>query len=268
MSTEFYKAGVLMIGSLLWDNTKGRKPWREHYFGENFYSNIIDVQVPIRYGRYSTGRKCPTMVFSQEFLESKKLGVGKFLPFKNQRMAMSELISAAKDLSEAEGSTSRTFLKGSRTKWCIISYLINDCLSGEKKESFLETWTNNYDQELTSELLDNFKMDSEKKSLIDNQGCLNIEWPEPLSSYDLVLSTQTKPRKTENDSLDYLNTTDLASQFFEKPEYFLKNKLNGISTADDTEIIGQLKNKELNTFRKNAIDNGCLSSSNKCNTTK
>jgi hypothetical protein len=259
MSTEFYRAGVLMIGSLLWDNTKGRKPWREHYFGENFYPNIIDVQVPIRYGRYSTGRKCPTMVFSQDFLKSEKFGVGKFLPFKNHRMTISELISAAKDLSEAEGSTSRNFLKGGKTKkWCIMSYLINNQLTGDKREAILKNWANNYEQELNSDLLDNFKMNSEKESLIDKQGYLRVEWPKSLLSYDLILTTQTKPRKTKDNCSNYLNTLELASEFFEKPEYFIKNKLNGISTADDTEIIGQLKNKELNTFRKNAIDNGCL----------
>ena len=48
---ESYRAGVLILGSLLWDNTKGRKAWREHYFGENFYPHIIDVEVPIRYGQ-------------------------------------------------------------------------------------------------------------------------------------------------------------------------------------------------------------------------
>ncbi|MEO9885637.1 MAG: hypothetical protein ABJR05_01345 [Balneola sp.] len=191
-------------------------------------------------------------------MESEKFGVGKFLPFKNKKMAMSELISAAKDLSEAEGSTSRTFLKGGRTKWCIISCVINNRSSSEKKDSFLETWTNNYDQELTSELLDNFKMDSEKKSLVDNQGYLRLEWPKSLSSYDLILTTQTKPRKSKDNCSNYLNIPELASEIFEKPEYFIKNKLNGISTDDDTGIICQLKNKEINTLRNNAEENGCL----------
>ena len=195
---------------------------------------------------------------SQEFLISKKYGVGKFLPFKNHKMSISELVSAARDLSEAEGSSNRNFLKGGKTKWCIISYLINNRLSVDKKEAFLKTWVDNFDEVLTDELLANFKMNSEQDSLIDKQGCLRVEWPESLFSYDFILTTQTKPRKAEGDCSSYLNTPELASQIFKKPEYFVKNKLNGISTAGDSEIIGELKSKTLSTFKKNAKDNGCL----------
>jgi hypothetical protein len=259
MSSEFYKAGVLIIGSLLWDNSKGRKAWREHYFGENYYPNIIDVKIPIRYGRYSAGRECPTMVFSHDFLKNNKYGLAKFLPFKNNSKSINDLITSARDLSEAEGSTSRKFLKGGNTKWCIITCLLNNQLSKKKAEIFLESWVDNYNQELTSELIDNFKMDSEEQALIDNQGFLKMEWPESLSSFDLVLTTQTKPRRNEeNDSSNYLNTAELASQIFKKPEYFVKNKLSGISTTDDSEIIGELKNNTLSDFKKNAKYNGCL----------
>lgn len=253
-----YRAGILVLGSLFWDNTNGRKAWREHYFGENFYSRVIEVNVPTRYGRYSQGRQCPTMVLSSDFLENQKLGIAKFIPFKNQNMRFQEVICAARDLSEAEGSTSRNFIKGGNTKWCIITCLVNNNLSDEIKEHFLNNWVGNYTVPLTNELIGNFKMDSEASNIIDAKGSLQINWPDSLSNYDIVLATQTKPRKALDDSSDYLNTSDLASQFFEKPEYFVKNTLNGISTPEDLEIIQLLKNKSRLDFRKKAINDGCM----------
>jgi hypothetical protein len=253
-----YRAGVLVLGSLFWDNTNGRKAWREHYFGENFNSRVIDVNVPTRYGRYSQGRQCPTMVLSSDFLDNQKFGTAKFIPFKNQKMRFQEMICSARDLSEAEGSASRDLIKGGNTKWCIITCLLNKNLSDEAKENFLSNWVSNYTVPLTDELIRNFKMDSEVSNIINAKGCLQIDWPDSLSNYDFVLATQTKPRKALGDSSDYLNTTDLASQFFEKPEYFVKNKLTGISTPEDLEIIQLLKNKSRLDFRKKAINDGCM----------
>jgi hypothetical protein len=253
-----YRSGVLILGSLFWDNSNGRKAWREHYFGENFYSRVIDVNVPTRYGRYSQGRQCPTMVLSSDFLENQKFGTAKFIPFKNPKMGFQEVICSARDLSEAEGSTSRDFIKGGNTKWCIITCLLNNNLSNEAKENFLNNWVSNYNVQLTDELIRNFKMDSEVLNIIDVKGCLQIDWPDSLSNYDFVLATQTKPRRALGDSSGYLHTTDLASQIFERPEYFVKNKLNGIFTPEDFEIIQLLENKSQVDFRKRAINDGCI----------
>lgn len=239
MSKEFYRAGVLMIGSLLWDNTKGRKPWREHYFGENFFPNIIDVKVPIRYGRFSQNRGCPTMVLSSEYWKEKKYGTAKFIPFKKQELQFPELICAAKDLSSAEGSSSREFIKGGKIKWCILTCLLNNNM--ENKDSFVSSWSKKYCPKLTNEFLENFKMNSENESLINEKGFLKIECPTSLSAYEIVLATQTKPRKSQCCQCNYLNPNELASQIFKKPEYFIKNRLNGVTTHDDDLIIEGLK---------------------------
>lgn len=42
-------------------------------------------------------------------------------------------------------------------------------------------------------------MESEKVTLIDKQGSQRVECPESSSSYDLILTTQTKPRKAKGD---------------------------------------------------------------------
>lgn len=253
-----YRAGVLILGSLLWDNSKGRKAWREHYFGENFYPNIIDVKVPIRYGRFSKFRGCPTMVLSYEYWDEEKYGTAKFVPFKNQELQFSELICAARDLSSAEGSSSREFIKGGKTKWCILTCWLNGSM--KNKESFLNKWSERYSPTLTNGIVENFKMNSEDESLINERGHLKMGWPEILTAYDVVLATQTKPRKSECCQCNYLETNKLAEQIFNKPEYFIKNRLNGITTSDDVSIIEVLKSKDLSIFRKNAKDNGCIKS--------
>jgi hypothetical protein len=253
-----YRAGVLVLGSLLWDNSNGRKVWREHYFGENFQSQIIDIKVPTRYGRYSQGRKCPTVVLSSAYLRDQNFGTAKFIPFKNQKMNFQELICSARDLSEAEGSSSRGFVKGGTIKWCIITCLLSNNFDSEEKEHFLDKWADNYTDEITEEFVGIFKMDTEEESIISNKGNLKLKWSDSLSNFDLILATQTKPRKAIHDSSDYLNSTDLASQIFGKPEYFVKNKLNGISTPEDFEIIDVLKGKPTLELRENAINDGCL----------
>ena len=112
-----YKAGVLIIGSLFWDNSNGRRAWREHTFGENFHQHIRKVQLPLRYGRYSKGRECPTMTYSAEYHKHGKLGSGLVIPFKNRALKASEIICAARELSEAEGPD-RSFIKGN-SNWCV-----------------------------------------------------------------------------------------------------------------------------------------------------
>ncbi|HET8866521.1 MAG TPA: hypothetical protein VFM80_12570 [Gracilimonas sp.] len=258
MVSDKLNSGVLMLGSLLWDNTKGRKAWREHYFGENFYPNIIDVKVPIRYGRFSQIRGCPTMVLSSEYWKEEKYGTAKFVPFKNQEFQFSELICAARDLSSAEGSSSREFIKGGTTKWCILTCWLN--YNMENKESFVDKWSERYFPTLTNELIESFKMNSEDESLINERGCLKMDWPELLTTYDVVLATQTKPRKSECCHCNYLKPNELAEQIFSKPEYFIKNRLNGITTFDDDLIIEVLKSKDLSIFRKNAKKDGCIKS--------
>lgn len=257
MEANFYKAGVLIIGSLLWDNTKGRKQWREHSFGENYFQTIVNIAVPIKYGRFSTERGCPTMVFSEQFRQENKMGIGKFLPFKNQNATIDQLISAAHDLSEAEGNSSRDFIKGGQTKWCILVCWLNPEMDETKKDTFLDSWVKEYNLLLGDALLDNFKMENEPNAVFSKQGLLQLNWPAELKNYDIVMATQTQPRKTERDRAEYLNEEETAAHFFQKPEYFLKNVINGCCTFDDNKIVSFIKEKDMKLFRKNAINNNC-----------
>jgi len=248
-----FKAGVLIIGSLYWDNTNGRRPWREQSFGEHYQAHQLSVAVPIRYGRFSDSRDCPTMTFSTSYNHDKKFGTAIFCPFKNQDLTAKELMCQAAMLSEAEGANSRSLIKGStKNPWCVLVYLVSPSLKkdNEKWNSFLNHW--NYERNL-ADVHPLFRCNCEDEPIFKNTGELSIEWPEDLGDYDLILATQTRPT-------DYLPVKSMASQFFKKPEYFLKNRINGIFTDDDTEIIkelSQLITADKKGFAKNAIANSC-----------
>lgn len=239
-----FKAGVLIIGSLFWDNSNGRRAWREHTFGENFHRHKQKIQVPLRYARNSDTRECPTMTFSAEFQKHEKLGAGLVLPFKNSKLSFPEIICEARNLSEAEG-TDRKFIKG-KSKWCVILHWANPKLKKENEQwsNFQSLWSKNYDPKL-EDVRDQFKCNCEDEPVFDDNGELRFEWPDELNDFDLILTTQPKPT-------DCFSVDTLSDKFFKKPEYFIKNRLNGIKTADDNDIIKQLNKKDPDDFRKNA----------------
>ncbi len=56
------RGGVIIIGSLLWDNKISRQEWRKN---DLYNRNRFKVNVPIRYGRCSdTRNNTYTMIFS------------------------------------------------------------------------------------------------------------------------------------------------------------------------------------------------------------
>lgn len=239
VKTNFsYRGGVLILGSLLWD--PDRSDWRRNYFGDDFQS--ISVPSPIRYGRYSSGekRQCPTIVLSSEFEASGCRGRAKFVTFHNAQMTIDEVTQAARNLSSAEGDNDEKFIKGN-SHWCIVLFLLNPNLGQQERDYFIENWRKNYDPEITNEIQANFKMESETSAVFDANGQLRMAWPSELNDLDFVLATQTQPRKTTDDHSTYLEPASIAAQFHAKPEYFIKNRMNGINTVEDDEIISFLR---------------------------
>ena len=71
------RAGVLIIGSLLWDGRHGRPRWRQRRLD---VSARQQVWAPIRYGRFSNCRKTYTMVFSRLCYRQCCLGIAQVVP--------------------------------------------------------------------------------------------------------------------------------------------------------------------------------------------
>ena len=77
--------GVIIIGSLLWQQTDKRKKWRRQLT----ISEKKNVDLPIRYGRQSSKnwQKTYTMVFSNNINHTATMGKGFVVPIKNKIMA-------------------------------------------------------------------------------------------------------------------------------------------------------------------------------------
>lgn len=99
------RVGVLIIGSLYWDDKKTRKDWRRERLvdlGEKKH-----VRAPIRYGRLSRSRGCSyTMVLSKQ-LDSPsmrdKCGCAIVVPCKTPVNGVEDLITEAQHPWHAEG---------------------------------------------------------------------------------------------------------------------------------------------------------------------
>jgi hypothetical protein len=244
------KGGVLIIGSLLWqdhleqERDDIRKNWRNNNL---ILDNKIMVKVPIRYGRSSQSKNNPqstitTMIFSNS-CKKNNLGTGYFVPFKKNLLAtFKDLMEEANALSVAEGMRGK-LLKGNPI-WCSISLLFNpNTVEEEKKVAIEKKWRG----ELAKEGVlnpDDFKVKREK-ACIDKDGILNIDWFKPvdvremktLNEYDIVIATATVPKPKKYPSIDELvgNVRTETERY-----YFIKNYIAGITTFQDIKVLNKL----------------------------
>lgn len=125
------KCGVIIIGSLLWQNyldNEGddlRLKWRTSHLS---VEDKIPIKVPIRYGRKSRSG-IMTMVFSNRM--ARKNGFAYVVPIQEQINNSSELLCECMALSKAEGMEGK-FVK----KWGTFAYLPNNLIieASVKKE--------------------------------------------------------------------------------------------------------------------------------------
>ena len=233
------RGGVIIIGSLLWDNNS-RKSWRDNHLS---LEDKFQVYLPIRYGRLSCGRKRKntyTMVFSNECGDKDMLGKGWVIPIKSKIDSPEALETEARAMGEAEG-----FSGPLCTSWGSVALLLNPKkeIPKEIKEKWVELLSSNKED---LKCLVNTHIDGEKP-VIDSNGVLNIDWPKEvcpnndIDKYDLLIATVTKPTldkgkyATPKQITDEMNNTGYY-------KYFYKNRENGITTFQDSDILQNIKN--------------------------
>jgi len=248
-----FKGGVLIIGSLLWQNhlkneneDNIRKLWRDRNLLMN---HRIMVKTPIRYGRLSENDNIYTMVFSNACAKRKK-GTGYFIPFKKNPFSnFNDILKEAKEVSIAEGMKGKFVSKEKGTKkvWCVLGILTNPKISEEHEQTLLIQWTNTIDSQGSFDPND-FKQGREK-SCLNKSGKLNIDWPvsldkrnnDILNSYDFIIATGTKPTDYPNIETLKENVIDDKSRY-----YFIENYNSGITTFQDIEVINKLEDRNAN----------------------
>ena len=237
------KLGVLIIGSLYWDNTQNRKKWRSERLDMNSKKHI-HVKVPIRYGRRSSSRGCTyTMVFSMELVRQNRFGRAIVVPCKKPVHSGNDLVEEAKRLWAAESNKEKSSRISARNGWGHVALVEN---SGRRLPAdLLRRWTEQVSRESCYGQLMNSAAGEE--DVVDQSGFLKIPWPESEDGTDLsldaLLATATNPTicrgvyPSVQQIADAWDTPDGRNNV----DYFCKNKAHGIKTFQDIEIQDRLK---------------------------
>jgi hypothetical protein len=231
--------GVLIIGSLYWDDRKSRRDWRSNRLcmGRGWI-----VSSRIRYGRRSESRGCTyTMVFSLS--ADCAAGTARIVSCRKQIASIDDLKAEAAELWAAEddgGQANGNIAAG----WGCVGLIANpksDC--AEIVEGWVDfVGSGKYDK--APAVLDNV-IDREK-------GLLKIPWPrltdgrEP-APLDLLLATTTVPTLLTVPPCAYASPEVIAEAWGQdtddRVEYFRKNRQNDITTFQDREILDHLQRK-------------------------
>jgi hypothetical protein len=230
-------AGILIIGSLLWDDR--RRPWRDARLD---MASIDTVTAPIRYGRLSGSRgNTYTMVFSR-LCES---GQAKMVHCSHTVSSLKDLIAEAEALWKAEQQGAAPGRIA--VDWGCVALLCNP----ERKipKDILQGWANRVHREPD---YGHVSQTQEEGILVSKNGLLQIDWPCLVeggtpAQLDLLIATANDPEITAA-SPSYPESGTIANAWngaaARHAEYFWKNLDNGIRTFQDDEIRGLLRPRE------------------------
>lgn len=225
--------GIIIIGSLYWDDNVQRVNWRN---GSLDLENQISVKVPIRYGRISKERENTfSMVFSSECKNADLLGNAIFAPFKKNPVDYQRLEIEIREIIKSEQK--REILKNTYNNWLwgTLGILINPKSEKIDELNFLLSWwKDKYSKKFSYY---DYKVGNEP-TVINKSGVFQFEWPENLNNFDFIIATATKPEVEE-----YPKSEEIINRIIENKhyEYYLKNIMNGITTFQDTDISQNIK---------------------------
>lgn len=228
-------AGILIIGSLLWD--KDRQQWRDERLDRN-QSEVVSA--PIRYGRRSGKRRGHT--YTMVFSKSAPAGQARIVRCSHAITSADDLITEALRLWEAE-----ELLQGSgriAASWGCVALLRNP----ERKipEELRSAWAKRVEDEQPYRYV---RQMADEGVLISKDGMLQIDWPRCIAGgapvdLDLLLVTANDPTLTGT-PLSYPSVETIVNAWNgaapEHAEYFWKNTDFGITTFQDEEIRAQLR---------------------------
>jgi hypothetical protein len=224
-------AGVLIIGSLVWDSEKGRSAWRDKRLN---MAEAQTVTAPIRYGRLSESRgHSYTMVLSRLC----PVGQAKLVPCSHTISSLQDLIVEAECLWKAEQPRAQAHRIAA--DWGCVALLCHS--ERNLPADLLRGWAERVAREPD---YGNVSQTSEEGTLVcRTDGLLRIGWPRLVESgaeaeFDVLLVTANDPRITAS-SPSYPTAQVIADAWNRAGrdvEYFWKNSDNGICTFEDAEI--------------------------------
>jgi len=242
------KIGVVVIGSLLWETTEKRIRWRNTL---NVKDKIL-IDLPIRYGRQSLENRKGTysMVFSNNINQTKTLGKGFVIPFKENIKSEQDFNRQMINLSDAEGISETRICKS----WGTVCFKANPFIGKAKQsevsllwDNFVSTTKQNLTRNQKEPELIKFGETTEQKS-IDNNWKLTINldnlFQNELKDFDILVATSNAV-KLKDDINCYPTAKQIAKAINDSNyyEYFLRNIQYSIRTFQDKQIAKILKRK-------------------------
>jgi hypothetical protein len=231
-------AGILMIGSLYWDDNRYRVNWRASRLRSDREHTVL---VPIRYGRQSQSwGNTYTMVISRLCLrQSHGLGTGKVIPLKYPVETPEQLVQEAELLwaAEQKKSPSNNLLSAN---WGCVALMVNS--DSQVSLDLLDGWRERVTQESQYGKLCHTKQEG---LVVTVDGFLNVPWPRLLQEdiplpMDILLATATNPTLT-GDPPTYPRIREIARAWRLDSEgndrYFWRNREGGIHTYQDDAIL-------------------------------
>lgn len=233
--TYSFRIGVLIIGSLYWQDIAARKKWRHRRLR---MERTTRVRLPIRYGRQSHNwGDTHTMVFSRLCYRHQTLGVGYVAPCTQSIRCWSDLQNEVEELSVAEGLANRN--EGWRD-WGVVGLLKNPATL--LPDSLLHSWQEYFWKRASGSAIFDEHAKSEE-AIVSKDGLMMLRWPTLISNkrcpLDLLLATPTVPTL---EAKRYPSAKAIADAYCRAdcPEYFLKNIQSGIRTFQDLPIANSL----------------------------
>lgn len=217
------KCGVLIIGSLYWDNENGRDEWRMRRLDMNAR---ISVRAPIYYGRKSASRG---NTYTMTFRRNDPSGIAALVPCQREIATIDDLKEEAEALWKAEAPNSEWGAIGSG--WGCVGALLG---SDEAREALASAWKTHFRTTRTGGL-----------SVVSADGILGITWPETVNKtpldIDVIIATVTKPANKPIGAYSIADAWLHQNQGFER--YFFENVSHGIRTFDDGEIWQRIEER-------------------------
>ena len=211
------RCGILIIGSLLWDDSNQRPAWRAARLK-------MDAQVPVRapfyYGRKSGEQRGHT--FTMTFATGQPSAQGIIVPSVAEISNIKGLIEEANALWRAEDAHAKD--GQTHKSWGCVGALFNPRIK---------------DQKLAADWANHFRtVKAQGVSIVDDDGRLGMAWPVTLdgapADFDIILATANKPET------DRPTASDVADAWIDQigghEKYFFENVRHGIRTPDDAEI--------------------------------
>ena len=232
-----FKGGVIIIGSLPWDDTPIGRKWKTLNL-----ENVEDkrfVSVPIRYGRQSSTRSHTyTMIFSNNISTQKRQAY--ILGFKDDIKNARILESQAFALGAAEGfwTTENPSINKS---WGTVGLLVNPNIDTKDKRNadvVRSQWTQLYQNYSKTFNHLQYQIEDNELPVINKDGFLQIPWTNEMNGFDFLIATAVVPKPKQ-----LLTAKEIAEQMTAKNyrTYFDKNRENNIQTFQDLEISEYLK---------------------------